>query len=163
MATANGLFEAHLAVANLDVSIAFYRDALRLQLAHVTSDRRAAFFWIGARGRAMLGLWSAGSAPQKITTHIAFGATLDDVLVAPNALRSAGIDPLDFDARPADEAVVIGWMPAACVYFRDPDAHLLEYVAILPDAPEPEYGVVSWSEWQRRRRERTSPAASGAR
>src|SRR5690242_1548863 len=137
MATASSLFEAHIVVANLDASIAFYRDILGLELAYVTGDRRAAFFWIGARGRAMLGAWVAGAAPQKITTHIAFSATLDDVLVAPRVLRSVGVEPLDFDGQPAREPVVIGWMPAACVYFRDPDGHLLEYVAMLGDAPQP--------------------------
>jgi len=152
MATATSLFEAHIAVANLDASIAFYRGVPGLELAHVTGDRGAAFFWIGGRGRAMLGVWAAASAPQKITTHIAFAAALDDVLVAPGVLRSAGIDPLDFDGRPTDEAVVIGWMPAACVYFRDPDGHLLEYLAMLADAPQPECGVVSWSAWRLRQR-----------
>ena len=26
--------------------------------------------------------------------------------------------------------------------------HLLEYIAMLPDAPRPDGGVVSWREWQ---------------
>src|SRR3954454_10905595 len=67
----NDLFEAHLAVADLDASIAFYRDVLGLELAHTVTDRRAAFFWMGARGHAMLGIWAAGPAPQKIvlSTH----------------------------------------------------------------------------------------------
>jgi lactoylglutathione lyase len=42
---------------------------------------------------------------------------------------------------------VIGWMPAAAVYFEDPDGHLLEYLAMLDEAPRPEAGVVGWSEW----------------
>src|SRR5690349_9278040 len=66
------LFEAHLTVADLDASIAFYRDRLGFQLAHVVPSRQAAFFWVGSRGTTMLGLWVAGSAPQKTTTHIAF-------------------------------------------------------------------------------------------
>jgi lactoylglutathione lyase len=32
-----------------------------------------------------------------------------------------------FTAEPS----VIGWMPAAAVYFRDPDGHLLEYLPML--------------------------------
>jgi hypothetical protein len=38
-------------------------------------------------------------------------------------------------------------MPAAAVYFRDPDGHLLEYLAMLDEAPKPDLGIVPWSEW----------------
>ena len=34
------LFEAHLTVTDLDRAIAFYRDAVGLRLAHVTSARQ---------------------------------------------------------------------------------------------------------------------------
>src|SRR5262245_35856257 len=145
--TVHGLFEAHLTVADLDASIAFYPDRLGLDLAHVVPSRQAAFFWVGSRGSTMLGLWAAGSAPQKTTTHIAFAATRDDVIAAPRALRSAGITPLDFDGHPTDEPVVLAWMPAASIYFHDPDGHLLEFIAMLPEDPRPDAGVVWWSEW----------------
>ena len=154
MLSAKNLFEAHVAVADLTASIAFYRDVLGLELAHVTTNPDAAFFWIGAHGRAMLGLWAAGGAPQRTTTHIAFSAAFDEVLCAPQTLRSAGITPLDFVGNPTDAPVVLGWMPAARIYFRDPDGHLLEYVAMLPDLPRPEWGVVSWYAWQVRQRGR---------
>lgn len=143
------LFEAHLTVANLDVSMAFYRDRVGLELAHVIPARQVAFFWIGSRGNAMLGLWGAGSAPQKTTTHIAFAATLDDVLAAPWRLRSAGITALGFDEHPTNEPVVLAWMPAVSVYFHDPDGHLLEYIAMLPEDARPDQGVVTWREWTR--------------
>ena len=147
---ADRLFEAHLTVADLDQSIAFYRDRLQLELAYAIPARQVAFFWVGARGRSMLGLWAAGPAPQKTTTHVAFAAALEDVLAAPDRLRTAGIDALDFNGVPSDEPVVLAWMPAAAVYFRDPDGHLLEYIAMLPDAPRPDDGVVTWREWTRR-------------
>ena len=107
------LFEAHLVVADLDASIGFYRDRVGLDLAHVTPARHAAFFWVGPVGNAMLGLWAAGSGPQRMTLHTAFRASLEDVVAAPRALRSAGITPLDFDGQPTDEPVVLAWMPAA--------------------------------------------------
>jgi len=150
MTIAHHLFEAHVPVADLGRSVAFYRDVVGLELAYTTDDRRAAFLWIGAPGAAMLGLWAAGSSPQKLTTHIAFAARLDDVLDAPRALRECGVVALDFDAQPTDEPVVIAWMPAASIYFRDPDGHLLEYIAMLPDEPCPEDGVVPWRAWQSR-------------
>jgi lactoylglutathione lyase len=39
-------------------------------------------------------------------------------------------------------------MPAVAVYLRDPDGHLLEYLAMLEHEPRPELGIVSWSQWQ---------------
>src|SRR5438045_1513077 len=99
MIEVEALFEAHLTVTDLDKAIAFYRDVIGLRLAHVSSARPA-FFWIGSAGGGMLGLWTAGSAPQRVTLHTAFRASLTDVLAAPHMLRSAGITPLDFDGRP---------------------------------------------------------------
>jgi lactoylglutathione lyase len=147
IAAVNRLFEAHLVVANLDASIAFYRDRLGLELAHVVPAHQAAFFWIGSRGQSMLGLWQAGAGPQKTTTHIAFAATADDVIAAPARLQSAGIVALDFNGQPTDEPVVLAWMPALAVYFFDPDGHLLEYIAMLEGEPRPDDGVVRWRAW----------------
>src|SRR5262245_47477701 len=118
------LFETHLTVSDLDRAISFYGDVVGLRLAHVTPPRQAAFFWIGSAGNAMLGLWTAGPAPLRVTSHAAFRASVADVIEAPRALRSAGITPLDFDGRPTSEPIVIAWMPAASVFFRDPDGHL---------------------------------------
>jgi lactoylglutathione lyase len=146
--TIDGLFEAHLTVSDLDRAIRFYRDRLGLRLAHVTPTRQAAFFWIGSASDAMLGLWAAGAAPQTVTSHIAFRTTIATVAGAPSALRAAGITPLDFDGRPTDEPIVIAWMPAVAVYFRDADGHLLEYIAMLPDHPRPEAGIVGWQAWR---------------
>jgi lactoylglutathione lyase len=142
------LFEVHMTVTDLDRAIAFYRDAVGLRLARVIPVRQAAFFWIGAAGNAMLGLWTAGSAPQRLTLHTAFRVSLADVVAAPQALRAAGIIPLDFDDRPADQPIVFAWMPAASVFFRDPDGNLLEYIAMLPHEPRPEYGIVTWGMWE---------------
>ena len=85
-----------------------------------------------------------------MTWHTAFRATIADVVTAPQALRAAGVTPLDFDGQPTNEPVVLGWMPAVSIYFRDPDNHLLEYIAMLPDEPRPELGVVSWHAWNAR-------------
>ena len=85
----------------------------------------------------MLGLWSLGSAPLGLSLHIALTASLEDVSVACDALRSAGVTPLSFFGAETTEPSVIGWMPAAAVYFRDPDGHLIEYLAMLDDAGAP--------------------------
>jgi lactoylglutathione lyase len=150
MPKATGLFETHLTVSDLDRSIEFYRDTVRLPLALVLEERSAAFFWIGAPGQAMLGLWSLGSAPMGLSLHIAFEASLTDVLGACDGLRSSGITPLSFFGDETSEPSVIGWMPAAAVYFRDPDDHMIEYLAMLEEPARPERGIVPWSEWETR-------------
>ena len=142
-----GLFEAHLTVSDLDRSVSFYRDTVGLSLALHVPDRQAAFFWIGDPGGAMLGLWSLGSMPMALSLHVAFRSALEDVLGACDRLRRLGVTPLSFFAEEADEPSVIGWMPAAAVYLRDPDGHLLEYLAMLDEPARPEVGIVTWSEW----------------
>ena len=142
-----GLFEAHLTVADLERSIDFYRDTVGLPLALTVPERGAAFFWIGDAGQSMLGLWSLGSAPIGLSLHIALRAPLEDVLGACDALRSSGLTPLSFFGSETAEPSVIGWMPAAAVYFRDPDGHLIEYLAMLEEPARAESGIVPWSEW----------------
>src|SRR5438874_11674615 len=145
--TVRGLFETHLTVADLPRSTAFYRDVVGLPVALELPEQGAAFHWIGAPGRAMLGLWSIGSAPLGMTLHVAFDVARDDVLAAPARLREQGVAPLSFFGAPADEPSVIGWMPAAAVYFRDPDGHLVEYFAMLDEPPRPDRGIIPWSAW----------------
>jgi lactoylglutathione lyase len=144
-----GLFETHLTVGDLDRAIQFYRDVVGLLPALEVPDRDAAFFWIGEPGAAMLGLWSIGSMPMGLSLHVAFSASLQDVLGACGRLRGLGVTPLSFSAEETDEPSVIAWMPAAAVYFRDPDGHLLEYLAMLDEPPRPGVGIVHWSEWRR--------------
>ena len=144
-----GLFEAHLTVSDLGRSVVFYRDVVGLAPALELPERGAAFLWIGGRGEGMLGLWSCGSAPIGLALHVAFKASLEDVLSACNRLRSVGVTPLSFDAVETAEPSVLAWMPAAAVFFRDPDGHLLEYLAMLDSPPRPERGIVPWSEWSR--------------
>src|SRR5512146_2253803 len=143
----SALFEAHLTVSDLERSIAFYRDVVGLQLALRAPEAGAAFLWIGDRGDAMLGLWTAGSAPMSLSLHVAFKTSLDQVLESPRRLRALGVTPLSFNATETAEPSVISWMPAAAVYFRDPDGHLLEYLAMLDEQPHPERGITNWAEW----------------
>ena len=150
----HGLFETHLTVSDLQRSIAFYRDIVGLQLALEASERNAAFFWIGDHSsyssrHSMLGLWSVGTAPLGLNLHVAFEVVaINDLLEAPKRLKDQGIMPLSFFGKESLEPSVIGWMPAAAIYFRDPDGHLVEYLTILDDKERrPELGIVSWSEW----------------
>ena len=144
-----GLFESHLTVTDLDRSIAFYRDVLGLPLAYRLPARNCAFFWLGAPGHTMLGLWSIHSSPIQARLHIAFTTTLDDVIGSVARLRAAGIVPRSGGGGPAiEEPIVHAWMPAASVYFDDPDGHSLEFIAMLPEPPRPELGMVTLSVWR---------------
>jgi lactoylglutathione lyase len=135
----HGLFETHLTVSDLQRSIAFYRDIVGLQLALEVSERNAAFFWIGDHSsyssrRSMLGLWLVGTAPLGLNLHIAFEvAAINDLLDAPKRLKDQGIVPLSFFGKESMEPSVIGWMPAAAIYFRDPDGHLSRQLFWISD------------------------------
>jgi lactoylglutathione lyase len=143
-------------------SVAFYRDTLGLELAHIIPSRHVAFFWIGAPGAAMLGLWSTHSSPMSMRLHIAFRVTLQQVEASAEVLRTAGLTPLDGLARhPIQEPVVLTWMPAASVYFDDPDGHSLEYICMLPDPPRPDLGRVTLSEWRNLNAAPKNPARKG--
>jgi lactoylglutathione lyase len=148
--TVSGLYESHLTVADLDRSIAFYRDVVGLELAHVVPTRHAAFFWVGGRERSMLGLWSIHSSPVRLQLHIAFATDLEQVRESVAVLRSKGITPRSGGGGPElDEPTVFPWMPSASVYFDDPDGHSLEYIAVLADPPRPDMeGRVSLSVWE---------------
>ncbi len=96
----------------------------------------------------MLGVWEVGDGPNAMRLHLAFTSTVDQIVAAPSALKSKGVIPKGFHGEPVEEPVVIGWMPAISLYFTDPDGHLLEYLAMLPEEPRPAVGVTPYSEWQ---------------
>ena len=137
-------------MSDLDSSIAFYRDVVGLPVALLLEERGAAFLWVGGRGEAMLGLWSLGSSPVGLSLHIALKVTLSDVLAAREVLRSNSVTPLSFFGDETSEPSVIGWMPTAAVYFRDPDGHPIEYLAMLEESARPQRGIVPWSRWASR-------------
>jgi len=144
------LFESHLTTTDLARSMEFYGGVLGLELAYAVPERKVAFYWIGGRGESMLGIWEVGSAPQRMNLHLALKVDLADLLAAPARLRAANVTPRDFSGKSTDEPVVLAWMPAASLYFHDRDGNLLEFLSMLPDRPQPELGVVGWSEWARR-------------
>ena len=83
-----------------------------------------------------------------MSLHVAFAASVADVLAAPGHLEAAGVVPLDFLGEPSNEPVVLGWMPAVAVYFTDPDGHLLEFLAMLPEPARADLGIVTWRRWR---------------
>ncbi len=150
MVPVRDLFESHLTVGDLSRSMAFFGDVLGLELAHLVPEHRVAFYWIGERGEAMLGLWEVGTGPQRMSLHLAFRTDLESLLQAPAQLQAAGVTPREFSGSPTEEPVVLAWMPAASLYFNEPNGNQLEFLSILPDAPELPLGVVGWSRWTHR-------------
>jgi catechol 2,3-dioxygenase-like lactoylglutathione lyase family enzyme len=148
-----GLFETHIAVADLQRSLAFYRDVLGLEFAAIDEERRVAFLWMGGRGESMLGLWEK-PPEQVLPQHFAFRSTVDDVLHRSVAwLAERELDCHNFLNDGTKRPMVFTWMPAIAIYVTDPDGHSLELIAMLPDEPQPELGaVVSWDDWQQRPR-----------
>jgi catechol 2,3-dioxygenase-like lactoylglutathione lyase family enzyme len=145
------LFETHLTVADLERSIAFYRDVVGLELAHQVPERGAAFFWVGQGRQSMLGLWSIRSSPLSLRLHLAFSVGLEGLCASIERLRQARIVPRHgLTGAPIDEPIVISWMPAATVFFDDPDGHSLEYICKLQQAPRPEWGWLPLSQWRSR-------------
>ena len=64
-----------------------------------------------------------------------------------NAVTARGVTPLSFFGEETGEPSVIGWMPAAAVYFKDLDGHSLEYLAMLDEPAWPDAGITTWSRW----------------
>ncbi len=142
-----GLFETHLFVENLDRSVDFYQNVLGLTKCGYNDQRRVAFFWIGKPKQAMLGLWEKPKDEIDVR-HFAFNCEADDILnKSVGFLKSKGLQPYNFLKDGNEKPMVFSWMPAIAIYFKDPDGHDLEFIAILPGDPKPELGVVSYEEW----------------
>lgn len=148
------LYETHLNVLDLDRSMEFYGDVLGLKLGNVDQSRRIAFYFIGGWNESMLGVWEKPPA-QVLSQHIAFEVDLDQLGQTTARLAERGVELLDFFGRPSRVPTVFGWMPAAGVYFNDPDGHLLEVLARLPGIPQPELGLLTLDEWDARRKPAT--------
>src|SRR4051812_36722194 len=147
----SGLFETHIDVADLERACRFYGETLGLELGLVDEERRGGVLvgGVGGRGEAMLGLWE-NPATEIRPGHFAFRASIEDVLTRAVAyLKERHLEARNFLNDGSERPMVFGWMPAIAIYFRDPDGHSLEFIAMLPDEPRPEAGVVSWEEWQR--------------
>jgi lactoylglutathione lyase len=155
-----GLFETHVDVADLDRSLEFYMGALGLELAvqrevdaarvdaHSRGARRFALLWVGGRGHALLGLWERARdliRPQ----HFAFEVEAHELPVLVSRLAQQGVQFRDFFQQRTTTPTVFGFIPAASIYFDDPDGHVLELLAPIAGAPRPELTAVSWDEWTR--------------
>jgi lactoylglutathione lyase len=151
----HGLYEVHLPVTNLQRSIDFYTSKLGFELGWSTPGGSSALLIYDDEGtRWMLGLFWVETVVHRSPAeyHISFrvAEAQADTMVA--WLRARGIEPFHPPHAPiqgtVDEPIVHGWMPAAAVFFKDPDGHLLELIADLSDAPRPDFPYRPLSEWR---------------
>src|SRR6185369_7312254 len=144
------LYETHLPVQSTEASQRFYVDIVGLEFAYRDPARDVVFLWIGNHRRSMLGLWGPttprGSDFHKC--HLAIALPLPELLTAGRRLNDLGICTRNFAGEETIEPSVIGWMPSAQLYFRDPDDHSLEFIALLDDKPNPGF-IGPLSAWQK--------------
>ena len=145
-----GLFETPLFVENLERSIDFYTNTLKLEQYLFEKERRAALFWIGEKPRqAMLGLWEKPKEEIDLR-HFAFECDWDWVLnESIDFLKSHKIGFWNVVTDDSERPMVFVNIPAIAIYFSDPDGHYLEFIGKLPGKYRPEKGslVVTYEEW----------------
>jgi lactoylglutathione lyase len=145
------LYETHLAVADTEISKNFYIGTVGLTFAHRDATRDVVFLWAGPDRKSMLGLWGPGTTygERLHKSHLAFALALPELIAVGLGLKAAGVKTVNFNNEETIEPSVIGWMPSAQLYFRDPDDHTVEFISLLDDAPEPTF-IGPLSKWQSR-------------
>lgn len=146
------LYETHLPVADTTVSARFYREVIGLPHAHRDPTRDIVFLWADEKQKGMLGLWGASTGYGRLNgviapCHVAFAVTLDQLQRAIEKLNQRGIETRGFGGNLTHEPSVIGWMPSAQIYFRDPDGHSLEFISVLPEPPIADF-VGTYANWK---------------
>jgi lactoylglutathione lyase len=135
------LYETHLPVRDTRASAKFYMDIVGLDFAYQDPGRDIVFLWIGTGRRSMLGLWCPATTYGRDhrQCHLAIAVTLPELLLAGKRLNGLGVRTRNFAGEETTEPSIIGWMPSAQLYFRDPDGHSLEFIALLDEAPVPNF------------------------
>lgn len=151
----HGLYEVHLPVTDVARSTTFYVDTLGFEIGFGDPDA-SSLLLLYANGdtRWMLGLFEVDGIEHRhpAESHVAFRVAEADVDDMIPFLRDRGVEPVHPPTAPVQgpmsEPIVHGWMPAAAVFFRDPDGHLLELIAELSDVPRPDVVYRPLSEWR---------------
>ena len=152
----HGLYEVHLPVTDIDRSIDFYVGKLAFEPGFGGRHGSSTLLSYTDGGtRWMLGLFRVDTVVHRNAAeyHVSFRVAEKDVDRMIPYLVEREIEPLHPPTAPIQgpmsEPIVHGWMPAASVFFKDPDGHLLEIIAELNHAPRPEVLYQPLSEWRR--------------
>lgn len=151
----HGLYEVHLPVTDVDRAVDFYVGKLGFELGFGGRDKSSALLlYKNGDRRWMLGLFHVDTVVHRHAAeyHISVRVAEQDVDRMVPYLRERGIEPVHPPTAPVQgpmtEPIVHGWMPAAAVFFKDPDDHLLELIADLTDPPRPDFLYRPLSEWR---------------
>jgi catechol 2,3-dioxygenase-like lactoylglutathione lyase family enzyme len=128
-----GLYEAHLPVSDLNLSIEFYKK-LGLEFDHLI-EKKLAFLWI-EKDKSWLGLWQTDNVNLEYhpsIRHIAFEVELKDLKKVTKWLNERDIEPREaFGFKPTEPFVIPNEEHAhAKIHFNDPDGNSLELICKL--------------------------------
>ncbi|MCA1031467.1 VOC family protein [Bacillus timonensis] len=142
------LYETHILTKDLDKAIEFYKH-LGMPLATYIENRRVAFFWFGDKNekKQTLGVWEV-SAEKFAQRHFAFKVDYAEIKKSIHWLTNKGIQAKESFGLAPTEPIVHTWMPAASVYFEDPDGNSLEFIHVLDVEPNNEKPIMYLSEWE---------------
>ena len=145
-----GLYEAHLPVRKLEVSIEFYQ---KLGLEFAWRDEETAFFWI-EKGQSWLGLWEGKEYQTPYhpsVRHIAFRVTYEDLQKSLKWLESIQVTATPFGSRTSIEPFIRPHQGNASVYFDDPDGNSLELMCFVevPNKLKSITDKLSFEEWEK--------------
>ena len=150
-----GVYEVHLPVTDVGRSIDFYVDRLGFELGFGDrGDPSVLLMHPDAVAGPMMGLFQVDDIEHRHPAeyHVAFRVPTAHVDRMVSWLQGRGIAPEHPSTAPEQgamsEPIVHGWMPAAAVFFTDPDGHLLELIAELEGEPRPELNYRPLSEWR---------------
>jgi lactoylglutathione lyase len=151
----HGLYEVHLPVTDLDRAVDFYVAKLGFEFGFSRGDGSSALLlYTQADQRWMLGLFRVDAVVHRSAAeyHISFRIAEEQVDRMLPWLHERGIETVHPPRAPVQgpmsEPIVHGWMPAAAVFFKDPDGHVLEFIADLSDPPRPDFLYRPLSEWR---------------
>lgn len=147
----HGLYEVHLPVTDVDRSIDFYVEKLGFGERGGVS---ALLTYTAENIPWMLGLFRVDTIVHREAAeyHVSFRVVERNADMMIPYLLERGIEPVHPPTAPVqgamNEPIVHGWMPAAAVFFKDPDGHLLELIAELAETPRPDVFYCPLSKWR---------------
>lgn len=145
-----GLYEAHLPVKDLNISIPFYE---KLGLPLAWRNEKIAFVWI-EEGKSWLGLWEGREYEtpyHPALRHIAFRTSYENMKSSISWLQSLGIQVVSDGNNTSAEPFIRPYQGNASVYFQDPDGNSLEFMCsvVVPDSLQHLHTRLSFGEWEK--------------